>query len=1129
MALRLILGNSGSGKSHFIFETIIQESMQAMDRQFFVIVPEQFTMQTQKDLVRMHPNHGIMNIDVLSFERLAHRVFEEVGGEHRKILEDTGKNMVLRRLAEEQKEHLTLLGGNLKKLGYITEVKSLLSEFVQYRIGVPELDQIMEQNQGNPQLYYKLQDMKYIYESFEQYLSEQYLTAEQLLEALEATVDRSVSLKDSVIVLDGYTGFTPVQLKLLGKLLRLTSDVYVTLTLDSRENPDQPGGEHQLFYLTRKTIRDLKKTAEEAGVDVKPPVMLEEGRRFSKSPALGFLERQIFRHGKWFWQDETDQILLYAARSPRAEAEEIGRRILRKVRDEGFRYREMAVVTGDLEAYGPLFEQTFARLGIPFFLDRKRDVLKNPFVEFVRALLAAMEEDLSYEAMFRLLRSGMTDVSREETDKLENYVLARGIRGLSGWKKEWKYPLKGMEEEELESLNAIREKALSGLPELKEKLTAKTADAEAMTRALYEYIALLGIQEKLHQREMQFEEDGKLSLSKEYAQIYHMILELFDKLVMLLGSCQMSLGEYAELLDAGLSELKVGLIPAETDQIVVGDMERSRLKDIRILFFAGVNEGKVPREKSRGGLLSEMDREILASQEVELAPTARQEAYIQKFYMYTSLTRPSEELHLSWSLADADGNLMRPSYLINSVQELFPKVPVQTEETASMLERLSVPEGSLTDLTDALQAVKEQQETEEQKALLQWYAGQAGWQEKLERMMDAVFYVKEEEPIGKAAARALYGTLLEGSVTRLEQFAACAYAHFLQYGLRLRERELYGLQALDMGNVFHDALKYFSDSVEKSEYDWFHVPEDKRILWMEQALERALEVCAEKGLTERASDAYVTERMKRIGQRTAWAMTEQLKKGTFLPEYTEVSFRNLEQLSSVSVLLSEEERMRLQGRIDRIDVCREKGNVYVRVVDYKSGAQQFDLTSIYYGLQLQLAVYLNAAMEMEQRKGEEQVHPAGMFYYHIQDPMLEYESEGDPMQRLLKELAFQGLVNADPKIVKKMDQEAEAGSEILPIRFKKDGSYSASSSVAEEEQLLRLSRHVSRKLTEYGEQILQGDIRLSPYELREEDACRFCSYHSICGFDSRLKGCEKRHLEPMERDEIWEKLKEEEA
>lgn len=1131
MALQLILGNSGAGKSHYMFEKIITQSMEEPKRQFFVIVPEQFTMQTQKDLVRMHPRHGIMNIDVLSFERLAHRVFEEVGGEHRKILEDTGKNMVLRRLAEENKDRLTLLGGNLKKLGYITEVKSLLSELVQYRIGAQDLEQIMAQNQDNPQLYYKLQDMKLIYEGFEEYLSHTYLTAEQLLEALEETVERSASMKDSVIVLDGYTGFTPVQLKLLGKLLRLSSEVYVALTLDSEENPFVSSGEHQLFYLTKKTIRDLCRTAEEARIPVKKPVVLGADHvwRYDHAPALGFLEHRIFRHGREFWGESTDQMTLYAARSPRAEAEEIGCEILKKIRDQRFRYRDLAVVTGNLEVYGPLLEQTFARLGIPAFIDRKRDVLKNPFVEFVRALLAAVQEDFSYESMFRLLRSGMTGVTMEETDRLENYVLARGIRGISGWKKEWKYPLKGMEEEELAELNELRQRALGGLQDLKSVLTKKGTDAETMTRAIYGYIAELGIQEKLKAREEVFEAEGNLSLAKEYDQIYGMIMELLDKLVMLLGSCIMTLEEYAELLDAGLSELKVGLIPAGTDQVVVGDMERSRLKDIKVLFFTGVNEGNVPKEKSRGGLLSEMDREILASQEVELAPTARQETCIQKFYMYVSLTIPSEELHLSWSLADADGNALRPSYLIASIQELFPKVEIRVDGDRSLLDRLAVPAGNIPELTEALQAAREGEPSPEQKALLHWYAGQSVWQEKLECLMDAVFYRKEEDSIGKAAARALYGTLLEGSVTRLERFAACAYAHFLQYGLRLQERETYGLQAIDMGNVFHDALKYFSDTVEKSGYGWFHVPEEKRTEWMEEALERALKDCAEKGLTEQASDAYVVERMKRIGQRTAWALLEQLKKGTFLPEQTEVSFRNLEQLSSVSLLLSEEERMRLQGRIDRIDVCREEGNLYVRVIDYKSGAQRFDLTSIYYGLQLQLAVYLNAAVEMEQRNGVEKVHPAGMFYYHIQDPMLDYEEEEDPALRLLKELAFDGIVNADPEIVKRMDREAESGSTLLPVRFKKGGGYSASSSVAEEDQLFRLSHHVKRKLSEYGEEILNGTISLSPYELREEDACRFCSFHSVCGFDSRLEGCQKRQLEPLEKEEIWKKLEEEES
>ena len=1130
MALQLILGNAGAGKSHYIFEKIIQESMEHPTKQYLIIVPEQFTMQTQKDLVMMHPRHGIMNIDVLSFERLAHRVFSEVGGEHRKILEDTGKSLVLRKLAEEKKDELTLLGGSLRKLGYISEVKSLLSEFVQYRIEPEDLTQIMEQNKSNPQLYFKLKDMKVIYESFRQYLKDTYLTAEELLKALEDTVEQSRSVRNSVIVLDGYHGFTPIQLGLIGRLLTLTDELYVTMTLDHREEPFQMEAEHQLFYATKKTIQDLKKVAEQTGVEIRKPIMLGKDKiwRYKDAPALRFLEEHIYRHSRRFWNEETDAVTLLAARTPRSEVECISREILKLVRDEKFRYREMAVVTGDLDTYGPLFEQTFARLGIPEFMDAKRDVLKNPFVEFLRALLLAVQEDFSYESMFRLLRSGMTPVDRRETDLLENYVIARGIRGFSGWKREWKYPLKQMTEEELAEVNTLREKALSGLEPLRKSLKDKKADAEVMTRSIYEYLTDLSVQEHLLQYEQQFEQEGNLSLAKEYSQIYGMVMDLFDKLVMLLGDCQVSLEEYAQLLDAGFSEMKVGLIPAGTDQVVVGDMERSRLKDIKILFFAGVNEGSVPRQKDSGGLLSEMDRETLLSQNVELSPTSRQETCIQKYYMYVNLTRPSMRLKLSWSLADEGGNALRPSYLIRSVQELFPQVAVETEAEQELLDRLASPEGNLSDVTEALQAAREGTYDAQQKMLARWYAEQADWNQKLDRLMDAVFYSRKEEPIGKAVARTLYGTLLEGSVTRLEQFAACSYAHFLQYGLRLKEREEYGLQAVDMGNVFHDALKYFSDKIEASEYDWFHVPEEKRTVWMEEALEHALQICAEKGLGVEATDAYTMERMKRIGQRTAWALMEQLRKGNFAPEKTEVSFRNLEQLPSVSVLLSEDERMRLKGRIDRVDICREQGNVYVRVIDYKSGSTRFDLTSVYYGLQLQLAVYLNAAMDMESREGGE-VHPAGMFYYHIEDPMLDYEEEEDTERRMLKELAFNGLVNADPEVVKLMDKELHGSSDILPIRLKKDGTYTAASSVAEEQELLRLSRHVNRKLTEYGQRILAGEVSLAPYELQDDNACRFCTFHSVCGFDRRLDGCEKRRLTPLNKDEIWRRLEEEES
>jgi len=1131
MALQFILGNSGAGKSHYIFEKIIQESAKNPNKQYLVIVPEQFTMQTQKDLVMMHPRRGIMNIDVLSFERLAHRVFHEVGKENRKILEDTGKNLILRKIAEEKKDELVLLGGNLRKLGYISEMKSLISEFTQYRLEPEGLLRVIEQNKNNPQLYFKLKDMLIIYQSFREYLKDTYLTAEELLEALSDVVEQSVAVKDSVIVLDGYTGFTPVQMNLMEKLLVLADKVFITMTIDSRENPFQIDAEYQLFHMTKKSVADLVNLAKRVHVEIEKPLLLgnAKGCRYHNAPALAFLESHIFRHKKEFWGDKTEEIHFYAARTPRAEAEWIGREIQKRVRDDGVCYRDIAVVTGDLEVYGPLLHQVFARFGIPGFIDQKRDVLQNPFVEFLRALTAAVLADFSYESMFRLLRTGMTKVDATKTDRLENYVIARGIRNFSGWNREWKYPLRGMEEEELEELNLLREEALTGLEALRKGLKNRQAGVEDMTHAIYDYLVLMGVQQQLEEYEKNFEQEGDYSLAKEYAQIYGMIMELFDKLVMLLSDCHVTLEEYIELLDAGLSELKVGLIPASTDQVLVGDMERSRLKDIRILFFAGINEGSVPRNKSRAGILSEMDREVLKEQKIELAPTSRQETYIQKFYIYLNLTKPSERLYLSWSLSDTAGNALRPSYLVAQVQQLFPKVPIHIEEDFHFLDRLATPSSSVPELLEALRAVRFGEASVEQETLIQWYSEQEKWQRRLTDFMNAVCFEREESAIGRAVARALYGTLMEGSVTRLEQFAACAYAHFLQYGLQLKEREIYGLQAVDMGNVFHSALKYFSDSVEAGGYGWFHVPDEKRVEWMEEALNRAVEEYENKIFSESAREHYVLERVRRIGQRTAWAILHQLEKGAFFPEQTEVSFQNLEHLKSVSVLLSEDERMRLKGRIDRIDICRKDGKVYVRVVDYKSGKTQFDLTSVYYGLQLQLVVYLNAAMELQKRKQAGEVHPAGMFYYHIEDPILDYGAEMDPQKRMLKELAWNGLVNGNREIVDLMDHEIEMGSDLLPLHLKKDGGYTATSSVAEEEEFMQLLHHVSRKLSEYGERILKGDIRMQPYELGDENACSYCTYHSVCGFDQNIKGCEKRRLQFMEKSEVWNRLKEEES
>ncbi len=1132
MSLQFIFGNSGSGKSYTLYQSIIQESREHPDQKILVLVPEQFTMQTQKDLVTMHPDGGILNIDVLSFQRLAYRVFEETGIQVGKILEETGKNLVLRKVAQEHKDELKILGGNLKKTGYINEIKSLISELTQYAVTEDELEKFTEVSKNKPHLYWKLRDLQVLYKAFHAYLADQYITAEELLEVLCQAVDRSEFIGSSEIVLDGFTGFTPIQNKLMQKLMQYAKKVTVTVTIDSREDPYRIQGEHQLFYMSRKTIAALTNLAGEAGVSVEEPVIVHPSgqSRFAENGALFALEQNLFRLHRRAFEEKPDQISLHLLRNPSEETAWTAAQIRRLIREQGYHYRDFAVITGNMEAYGHCLERIFPEYGIPCFLDYKRSVLNNPFVEFLRALLEMTEQDFTYETVFRFLRSGLSGMRREETDLLENYVLALGIRGRKKWGGRFIRSYKGLTEEALLEIDSLRQQFAEIVLPFDEAVRKKGVDVRTRTTALYRLIEKLEIQKKLSVFEERFQREGNQVLAKEYHQIYPIVMDLLDKLVDLLGDQKLTAREYREILEAGFAEARVGVIPPGVDQVVAGDMERTRLKDVKVLFFLGVNEGSVPKNTGRTGLLSDMEREQLKAQGMDLAPTAREQGYIQRFYLYLNLTKPSKRLYVCCSLLDGSGKALRPSYLMNVLKGLFPEMELKKEEGWQQ-ELPATPKEGLRLLIEGLRTYRAGEENKKFYELYRWYAAREQYEEKLGELMEAAFSRHTDSRLGRAVAHALYGTVLENSVTRLEQYAACAYAHFLMYGLKLSERAKYEFAPVDMGNIFHKTLELFSKRLEDSSYTWRDIPEEVQGAWVEECMDLVTADYGNTILRSTARNAYAAERMKRMMKRTIWALGRQIQKGLFVPENYEISFSGVSDLEAVNISLSPEEELRLKGRIDRMDTCEEEKNVYVKVIDYKSGSTSFQLLSLYHGLQLQLVVYLNAAMELAAREhpGKE-IHPAGIFYYQIQDPVLDLEpgEEGmDLNERVMEKLKLSGLVNKDPEIIQKLDQDMPGKSSVLPLSYNKDGSLRAGSCVAAERQFRDLSAFVNRKIQKLGSEILEGRADVNPYELKGKTACDYCAYRGVCGLDPKDEGYGMRRLKAFADAEIWERIEEE--
>lgn len=1140
MSLRFYFGPSGSGKSHRIYEEIMQRAAQEPGRNFLIIVPDQFTMQTQKDLVMRSDRGGILNIDVLSFGRLSHRILEEVGTKEMPVLDDTGKSLVLQKIAADLKEQLPAMGSLLHKQGYIHEVKSAISEFMQYGISTQDMDKLIASAEKRGALAMKLRDLKTLYRGFQDYIRDHFITTEETLDVLRRSLVKSKILPDSVVVFDGFTGFTPIQNRLIQELMRVCEETIVTVTIGEEEDPYQMDGEQKLFHLSKKTVADLVKLAAEAEVTRGEDVFVKGGpNRFTEAPALCYLEQNLFRYQYEPYTEKQCEIRMFEALSPREEVHQTALYIRKLIREEGLTYRDIAVVIGDLEGYASYVETEFGQLEIPCFLDRTRGIVLNPMIEYIKSALQLYIRDFSYDTVFHFLRSGMADISREEIDELENYVIRTGARGYRTYSRLFTRRTEEMQqgsgqedteraEETLERLNRIRQQFTDTVEILH---MAPRAKAGEYVDHLYDFLEQNQVQQKLLNYQQRFEQEGDLAKAREYAQIYRLVMDLLDQIYELLGEEEISLQEFADILEAGFGEITVGTIPQNVDRIVVGDMERTRLKQVKVLFFLGVNDGNIPKNASKGGIISDMDREFLIESGTEMAPSPRQQMYIQRLYLYLNMTKPSERLYLSYAKVNSDGKGIRPSYLIDTVRKLFPQLAVEYPQNRSRLEQIEGRQEGARYLAEELREYADGtlREEERQDFYLMYRAYETD-PEGRDRLTAAAFRRYKESGLSRIVARALYGRQLENSVSRLETYAACACRHFLQYGLSLQEREEFGFEVSDMGNVYHAVLENFAGKLAESGRTWWDFDENFATQAIKEAVEGYAATYGETVLYSSARNEYAITRMSRILTRTVLTLQQHLKQGSFQPDDYELSFRFAEDLDSIHVDLSEEEKMHLQGRIDRIDVSEDAEHVYVKVIDYKSGNKKFDLAALYYGLQLQLVVYMNAAMELESRKHpDKEIVPAALLYYHIDDPTIETPVELTQEQineEILTKLRMNGVVNSDPAVVERLDRFLQDKSKVIPVEKKKDGSFSARSGILSREELHVVSAYVDTKIRQIGREILDGKIAANPYEKGNEEACTYCAYKKVCGFDGSIPGYEKRQLEDLDKQTLMQRMQE---
>jgi len=1183
LSLRFVFGRAGTGKSTLCLEEIRSElRLKPWGTPLILLVPEQATHQMEVTLANTPNLGGTLRVQVLSFRRLGWRVFSETGGGQKILIGAIGKRMLLRRILLKHRLHLKAFARSATRPGMADLIAQAIGEFKTYRITPNDLRKANNTNGGL--LFDKIQDLALIYEEFQAALGQEIRDPDDELSILAEKIPFAPLMQGAQVWVDGFTGFTPQELEVLKFIMSTANEVVITSPLD----PVLLADERQLDSETLKvgdelftgpwqTYQNLQRIASETGILLHPPALLETTKRY-KHPWLWHLEKYFFTYptvpyGEVQAEENPlgEGIQILSAVNRRAEVEGVARELRRIARDEGLRWNEMAVITRDLIGYHELITQVFTSYEIPHFSDHKRSVLHHPLIELIQSIPEVAESHWAYEPLFRCLKTNFFPLQRDAIDRLENYVLEHGIHG-EGWNRnvEWRYHRQwslGQNEAQLATevklqaeLNASRQTVYNLIGPFVERVSPGTKvdrlTVREITETLYDFLERLDVPTTLKKWSQKAQEKGELSEAMLHEQIWEAVIQVFDEIVAGLGEECLELEDYALILASGIEAIEVGQIPLGLDQILVGSLDRSRNPEVRILFLLGANEGILPARPDTDGVLDAEEREQLDKAGVALAPKGKAQTFEEQFFIYTALTRATEKLVACYPLTDEEGKGLAVSPVITRLKYLFPTLSENFLGNQKDIDRINHADS-------ALQAYAEQLRTLSQgeplsplwKATEMWLTQDPIRQNQVRWLQASLSTQNQEARIHRPLARRLYGKRLKASVSRLEQFAKCPFAHYARYGLKLHERATYQLSSPDMGEFFHALLHDFAIQLQERGLDWGKLTKEESWALVSELTEQLAPSLQHEILLSNARYRYLTHKLKRTVHHAVRVLGEHARRGIFIPIQLEVGFGPAEILPGIDIPLSEDDSLLLCGQIDRVDAAFFDGKVYLRILDYKSRELSLALDSIYYGLNLQLLTYLNVALQgaeillnttsalptmetsLENACIQEVVEtdtvfpqktPAGFLYFPVLEPQLEEKtplSLEELEQHRVKAVKVGGYLLANPRVLEAMDSSFSTGqSDLLGLKLKKDGSFKKGSNVLSEDQFYQLSDYLYQWFLKTGEEILNGDISLSPYRRGKNTGCLYCSYKPVCHFDPYLPENQYRDLPALKQAEVWKRL-----
>ncbi|MCY6483371.1 helicase-exonuclease AddAB subunit AddB [Clostridium aestuarii] len=1125
MSLRFIYGRSGSGKSYYCIDQIKKKLEKGQKTPLILIVPEQYSFQAEKNVVEEIKGTGIINVEVTSFERLAYKVFNEVGGATRQHMDSSGKCMLVFNIMNKMRDKFKVFATAANQQGFVNTISDMITEFKRYDINPDELKDSIKLMEEDELLQDKMYDLSNVFGEFEYTLHQNYIDNEDDLSLLYKKLDESKMLDDAEIWMDEFTSFTPQQYKIIEKLMKKAKKVNITLCMNSNDEIDVA----DVFTSLKNTEQRIMRIVRENGIMLEKPVELKNLKldRFNDNEELRHLENNYFKYPHKPYTNRTENMKIIKALNPYSEIEKIAKEIIELTRDKNLRFRDIAVVTRDLSYYEKIIKTIFNEYEIPCFIDRKKDIEDNPLIILITSVIEIFNKNWSYESIFRYLKTGLLDIDKEEIDILENYVMAYGIRGKKKWSKAWEYG----KEELLEKVNPIRERVVTPLVKLSSNLKRKD-NAEEICTALYNFLCEIKVNETIEGWIYRFKKEGNQELANEYSQIWNMVIELLDQIVEVFKEEKIELKEFVKILYIGFGEHKMGLIPTSLDEVLVSSIDRVRSHSVKVLYIVGVNDGVFPAVINDEGILTDGDRDKLRKMGVELAEDTKMQTFQEQFLIYKTLTIASKCLSVCYPIADHEGKTSRPSIIVSRLKEIFPNITEESDIIEAVndnenLEFISRKTPTFNKLVSVLRKDNCEVKTSPLWSdVYSFYSNDDEWKKKCKIVFSAAAYTNAVNLINEEKIRKLYGKKLYFSVSRLEKYEECPFSYYVQYGLKAKERKIFALNPPDLGTFMHTVIDEFSKTVDKNSMNWYEIEEE----WCIETVNNIVDTMVNDELGSIFNSSpryrYFTERLKRVLIKTIMVIVEHMKRSGFQPIGYEVDFDDGGKYPPIEIELSNGEKVKLIGRIDRIDKLSLEDKHYYRIIDYKSGNKDFNLSDVYYGLQIQLLTYLDAILTNEELKEKEPVFPGGVLYFKIDDPIIKGKrnlSEQEIEKEILKALKMKGLLLADVDIIKEMDRKIEGQSLIIPARLNK-GDVLGKSSVGTKEQFNKLRQHVKSNLVKTCERMLKGDIKIKPFKNTKSEACKYCMYSAVCQFDNSFEDNNHKVINDLKDEDVWKLL-----